>query len=85
MIVSRLNLMILVAAAGGAVWIEHSHRITIAMQPPTELAARTSACPENESVPFSADCMRDIQSVGFEVRPRLNATGATMARSPDSQ
>jgi hypothetical protein len=85
MVVSKLNLVILAAAAGGVAWIEHTHRITIAMRPPAKVAvASTPACPENESVPFSADCMRYIQGgAGSEVHPRLNAVDAALPDSPE--
>jgi hypothetical protein len=85
MVVSKLNLAILAAAVGGVMWIEHAHRITIEMPAPAERAgANTPACPENESVPFSADCMLYIQGgVGSEVRPRLNAADAALADSPE--
>jgi hypothetical protein len=85
MVVSKLNLVILAAIAGGVVWIEHAQRIKIEMQPPAELAVTAApACPENESVPFSADCMRYIQGgAGSEVRPRLNAADAALADSPE--
>ena len=45
--------------------------------------ANTAVCPENESVPFSADCMLFIQGVGLDVRPRLNATDGVSVESPE--
>jgi hypothetical protein len=75
MVVSKLSLVVLVAAAGGVAWIEHANRIKIEMPMPAELAGGNSAvCPENESVPFSANCMILIQGGAWsKVLPRLNA------------
>jgi hypothetical protein len=85
MVVSKRSLAILAAAVGGVIWIEHAHRITIRSPAPAEVAGlNTPACPENESVPFSADCMMYIQGgAGSEVRPRLNADPAALADSPE--
>jgi hypothetical protein len=84
MVVSKLNLAILAAAVGGVMWIEHAHRITIRSPAPAEVAGvGTPACPENESVPFSADCMMFIQGgAGLDVRPRAAAT-RTLPDSPE--
>jgi hypothetical protein len=84
-VAAKLNLVILVALAGGMLWIEHAHRITIEASAPAEVAGREAAsCPENESVPFSADCMTFIQG-GAESdvrRPAIAADGAS-AESPE--
>jgi hypothetical protein len=76
MVVSKLNLAILAAAVGGVMWIEHAHRIAIRSPAPAEVAGlNTPACPENESVPFSADCMMFIQGgAGPDLRPGADAT-----------
>jgi hypothetical protein len=85
MVVSKLNLVILAAVAGGVVWIEQAHRIKIEMSTPAERAeAKAVACPENESVPFSADCMKFIAGVvEVDVRPRASAADAELADSPE--
>ena len=72
MVVAKLNLVILAAAVGGMLWIEHANRIRIEPPMPAEVAVRNAAvCPENESVPFSADCMKFIQGgVGSAVHLR---------------
>jgi hypothetical protein len=45
----------------GLVWIEHEHRIVIGSLSAAETAPLTaSACPDNDSVPFSADCIAFI-------------------------
>jgi hypothetical protein len=83
-VAAKLNLVILAAAAGGFLWIEHAHRIKIETSTPAEVAQRAAVCPENESVPFSADCMTFIQGgAGSDVRPRLNATDGALADSPE--
>jgi len=85
MVVSKLNLLILAAVASGVVWIEHAQRIKIEMSTPAErVGVDAAACPENESVPFSADCMKFIQGVvEVDVRRRVNALGAVLAESPE--
>jgi hypothetical protein len=85
MIVSKFNIVVLAAVLGGVLWIEHSHRIKVETSAPAEIASSKPAiCPENESVPFSADCMMFIQGgVGSEIRPRINAADVASAESPE--
>jgi hypothetical protein len=85
MVVAKLNLVILAAAVGGVLWIEHAHHIRIETPTPVEVAGRNAAvCPENESVPFSADCMMFIQGgVGPDVHLRLDAADVASAASPE--
>jgi hypothetical protein len=84
-VVAKLNLVIVAAAAGGLLWIEHAQRIRIELPAPAEIAARDAAiCPENESVPFSADCMTFIQgAAGPTTRPRVGAVDGAPADSPE--
>jgi hypothetical protein len=84
-VVAKLNLVIVAAAAGGLLWIEHAQRIRIELPAPAEIAARDAAiCPENESVPFSADCMTFIQgAAGPATRPRVGAVDGAPADSPE--
>ena len=83
--VAKLNLVVVAAAAGGLLWIEHAQRIRIELPAPAEIAARDAAiCPENESVPFSADCMTFIQgAAGPATRPRVGAVDGAPADSPE--
>lgn len=86
MVVAKLDLVVVVAAlAGGLLWIEHANRIKIEM--PAEIApqaARAAACPENESVPFSADCMLFIQGgVRSDVRRPFNEADSASVESPE--
>jgi len=54
---SKLDLAVIVTAIlGGALWIEHGHRITI--DAPTRVDLASPACPDNDNVPYSASCIR---------------------------
>ena len=57
---SKFDLAVIVAAvAGGALWIEHRHRVVIDAPASAELAAHApaAACPDNDNVPYSAGCI----------------------------
>jgi hypothetical protein len=84
-VVTKLNLVIVTAAAGGLLWIEHAQRIRIETPAPVEIATGNAAiCPENESVPFSSDCMMFIQGgVRPNVRLRINAVDGASTDSPE--
>jgi hypothetical protein len=59
--VRKLDLIVLAAIMLGLVWIEHEHRVVIGSSAAAETASLTaSACPDNDSVPFSADCIAFI-------------------------
>ncbi len=84
MVVAKRNLVILAAAAGGMLWIEHANRIKIETTPAQVVERNAAVCPENESVPFSPDCMMFIQGgVGSEIQLRINATDGALADSPE--
>lgn len=54
---SKLDLAVIVAAIlGGALWIEHGHRIVI--DAPTRVELASPACPDSDNVPYSASCIR---------------------------
>jgi hypothetical protein len=62
MVLSRLDLAIVAVLAGGLFWIEQEHRIIIATPAAAEVSSPAgSACPDNDSVPFSADCIAFIE------------------------
>jgi hypothetical protein len=83
MVVARLHLIIIAVVAGGALWIEQAHRIKIESPIAAEVAGH-AACPANESVPFSADCMAFIQGgVASEVSRRVNEVDAASVESPE--
>jgi hypothetical protein len=82
---AKLNLVILAALVGGMLWVEQSHRIKIEASAPASVAGSNAAmCPENESVPFSADCMLFIRGgAGPDIDLRLIATDGALAESPE--
>jgi hypothetical protein len=85
MIVSKLNLAVFAAAVGGLVWVEHAHRIRIEAPTPVEVAQRNGACPENESVPFSLECMTFIQGgTGPSLHLRVNGPDGVSPDLPPS-
>jgi hypothetical protein len=52
----------LAAIAGALLWIEHGHRIDIETRAGAAFAAPAVAvCPDNENVPYSADCIMFMQ------------------------
>jgi hypothetical protein len=58
--VSKLDFAVVVAlAAGCALWIEQGHRVVIDAPTQSELAdaVATAACPNNDSVPYTANCL----------------------------
>jgi hypothetical protein len=85
MVLSKLDLVVVAVLAVGMLWIEHEHRIKLLT--PTDIeaaAADASACPDNDSVPFSADCIAFIRGGGSPaVRSRVSAAAPTP--SPDAQ
>ena len=61
---SKLDLaVIFVATVSAALWIEHGHHIVIEASPPADLAsmARAAACPDNDTMPYSASCIAFLQ------------------------
>jgi hypothetical protein len=84
MVLSKFDLTIVVVVAVGMLWIEHGHRISIA----TPIAAETpaaSACPDNDSVPFSADCIAFIDGgVSPIARTRMSVVISAPTASPDA-
>jgi len=83
--IGKLDLVILAAVIGGVFWVEHSHRIKIEMSTLPEVAGRDAVvCPENESVPFSADCMMFIQGRATpDLAQRPKASDGVLAESPE--
>jgi hypothetical protein len=80
---SKLDLAIAAGVAAALLWIEHDHRILIGT-PSVEAASQAAAiCPENDSVPFSADCIAFIEGTPPpDMRDRPRAAARTLpARS----
>jgi|EndMetStandDraft_3_1072993.scaffolds.fasta_scaffold60808_4 hypothetical protein len=62
--VSKFDLaLIVIAVVGGALWIEHGHRIVIDAPTRSEPAASQPACPDNDNVPYSASCIKFLGHV----------------------
>jgi hypothetical protein len=62
-VISKLDLAVLAAAiAAGMLSIEHAGRIAADAPQAAELAASGAAvCPDNENLPYSADCIAFMQ------------------------
>ena len=62
--VSKLDLAVIVAlVAGCALWVENGHRVIIDAPTEDELAAvaAAAACPDNDTVPYSARCLEFLK------------------------
>jgi hypothetical protein len=70
---------IVVALAIGMLWIEHDHRIVVATPASTDDAPITAACPDSDSVPFSADCIAFIEGGASS-----NIRAISAARPPEA-
>jgi len=86
MTLSKIDLLLIAAAVGGALLIEHGNRTRIEAPAPTDAPPVTVvACPANESVPFSPECMAFIQGSTMPEAPgRLTAPpDGALADSPE--
>jgi hypothetical protein len=83
MVLSKFDLAIVVFVAAGMLWIEHGHRTSIATPIAAEAPA-ASACPDNDSVPFSADCIAFIDggASAAAARTPVNAMTSASAAPP---
>jgi hypothetical protein len=94
-VVSKLDLVVVVAAiAGGLLWIEHGHRVIIETPAGAAFSAPVATvCPDNENVPYSADCIAFMQggvassdmrwrTSVVESAPAANAPGHTELSGP---
>jgi hypothetical protein len=82
MLITRFNVLVLAAVAGGVLWIENAHRVRIEAPAPVEASAQpTQACPANESVPFSPECMAFIQGTYQPAKLRRLIGGADESTS----
>jgi hypothetical protein len=83
-VLTRLDLIVVAAVACGVIWIEHEHRINV-MPTAEEADSEASACPDNDSVPFSADCIAFIRSASSPAaRGRANAAIIASAAAADA-
>ncbi len=88
LVISKPGLVILAAAAGALVWVEHANRTRIEPLSPAETArqAAAAACPTNDSAPFSEACLTMIGANATNATPRdsINATSRDNPASRDS-
>jgi len=76
--VSKLDLAVALAVfAGGVILIERTHRIVIEPPAPEEATAAT-ACPDNDTVPYSATCLAFLGR-GYALRMNWQANAAESA------
>jgi hypothetical protein len=82
---SKLDLLLIAAFITGAIFIERENRIRIEVPAPEKVSEQpAAACPVNESVPFSAECMAFIQGArGPAGLRRPSGITATLADSPE--
>ena len=69
---------IVAVVAVGMLWIEHGHRIVVATPASADDTPATAACPDSDSVPFSADCIAFIEGGAAS-----NIRAITAARPPE--
>ena len=64
--------IVVVALAGGALWIERGHRVVVDAPAAAELQTPTAAaaCPENDTLPYDSRCL-EFLNVPTEVSPRV--------------
>jgi hypothetical protein len=77
----RLDVAVIVVAIAGAIlWIEHGQRIDLETSADATHAASAGAvCPDNENVPYGADCIRFMQGAPApDVPPRTEASAAEL-------
>jgi hypothetical protein len=80
---SKLDLaIVLVAIAGGALWIEQGHRVVIDA-PVAEAVVASAACSDTDAVPYSAACL-DYLNLTSVPAPRLQVAAAAPAPCPDN-
>lgn len=80
-LLSKLDLAVIVASVVGAtLWIEHRHRIVIETPEPAQFAspAPAAACPDNDTVPYSARCIAFLQGPATPWQWRVNAASGVV-------
>ncbi|MBX9774629.1 MAG: hypothetical protein K2Y71_09460 [Xanthobacteraceae bacterium] len=81
--VSKLDLaVVVVAIAGGALWIEQGHRVVIDA-PVAEAAVASAACSDSDAVPYSAACLEYLKAAP-EPAPRPRVVAVAPAPCPDN-
>ena len=67
--------------AGCAVWIEQGHRVVIDAPTPSELAA-AAACSDNDSVPYSSNCILFMSGTNWRAYAADSATTESQPARP---
>ena len=82
--VLKLDLaVIVVAVAGGTLWVEQGHRVVIDAPAAADsgVVAAAAACSENDTVPVQRSCL-DYLNVSTEPAPRLRVVASFAAPAP---
>jgi hypothetical protein len=83
-----LDVVIVLAVAGGALWIEHGHSVVIDAPVAAEALAPIAAtpCPDNDTEPYSARCLEYLNATpkGRVVARIAAGPGAAPAPCPDT-
>jgi hypothetical protein len=78
---SKLGLAtVLVAVAGGALWIEQSHRVVIDA-PVADAAVASAACSDTDAVPYSEACLEYLNAAP-KPAPRLHVVASVAVPAP---
>ena len=72
--------IVLVAIAGGALWIEQGHRVVIDA-PVVEATAVAPPCSDTDAVPYSAACLAYLNAAP-EPATEIRLRGRTTDRAP---
>ena len=78
---AKLDLVVIVTSVmGAALWVEHGHRIVIETPEPAELASPVpaAACPDTDTVPYSARCIAFLQGPATPWQWRVNAASGAV-------
>jgi hypothetical protein len=80
----KLDLVIVVAAIVGALWIERGHRVVIDAPMAETLAVASAICSDSDAVPYSAACLEHL-NLTPDMGPRLQVAAAVApAPCPDN-
>jgi hypothetical protein len=82
--VSKLDLALTLAVvASGVIFIERAHRIVIEPPAPAAAAAPAPACPDNDTVPYSASCLAFLgHGYALHMNWQANAAEGAAPRVP---
>jgi hypothetical protein len=76
---SKLDIAVICTlAAACALWIERGHHVVIDEPTPSELvaAAAVTACPDNDAVPYSANCLAFLFGMNWQSDARDSTAGS---------